>query len=174
MSVGSRLRSLLPTLNVSSHCDCLILTPRDTPDFVFKDIPVSFVRKELSSLRVNKSSGLKDIHSHLLKVGSNVLAAPLTHIFNLSIRSGEIHVPRSWKTATVTPLHKSGSHCDLNNYRPISVLPVVMKIFERAIHKQLYDHLVKNKLLSLFQSGFRFVSVFSACRLNDSISLPLS
>ena len=49
-SVGSRLRSLLPTLNVSSYCDRLILTPRDTPDFVFKDIPVSFVRKELSSL----------------------------------------------------------------------------------------------------------------------------
>ena len=39
-SVGSRLRSLLPTLNVSSYCDRLILTPRDTPDFVFKDIPV--------------------------------------------------------------------------------------------------------------------------------------
>ena len=81
-SVGSRLRSLLPTLNVSSYCDRLILTPRDTPDFVFKDIPVSFVRKELSSLCVNKSSGLKDIHSRILKVGSNVLAAPLTHIFN--------------------------------------------------------------------------------------------
>ena len=109
-SVGSRLRSLLPTLNVSSYCDRLILTPRDTPDFVFKDIPVSFVWKELSSLCVNKSSGLKDIHSRILKVGSNVLAAPLTHIFNLSILCGEI--PRSWKAATVTPLHKSGSHCD--------------------------------------------------------------
>ena len=152
-SVGSRLRSLLPTLNVSSYCDRLILTPRDTPDFVFKDIQVSFVRKELSSLCVNKSSGLKDIHSRILKVGSNVLAAALTHIFNLSIRCGEI--PRSWKAATVTPLHKSGSHCDPNNFRPISVLPVVMKIFERAIHKQLYDHLVTNKLLSQFQSGFR-------------------
>jgi len=65
--------------NVNSHCDRLILTPRDTPDFAFKDIPVSFVLKELSSLCVNKSSGLKDIHSRILKVGSNVLAAPRTH-----------------------------------------------------------------------------------------------
>ena len=65
-SVGIRLRSLLPTLNVSTHCDYLILTPRVTPDFVFKDIPVSFVPKELSSLCVNKSSGLKDIHSRIL------------------------------------------------------------------------------------------------------------
>ena len=71
-SVGIRLRSLLPTLNVSTHCDHLILIPQDTPDFVFKDIPVSFVCKELSSLCVNKSSGLKDIHSHILKVGSNM------------------------------------------------------------------------------------------------------
>ena len=51
------------------------------------------------------------------------------------IHCGEI--PRSWKAATVTPLHKSESHCDPNNFRPISVLPVVMKIFEHAIHKQL-------------------------------------
>ena len=107
----------------------------------------------MSSLCVNKSSGLKDIHSHILKVCSNVLATPLTHIFNLAIQCGEI--PRSWKAAAVTLLHKSGSHCDPNNFRPISVLPVVMKTFERAIHKQLYDHLVKNKLLSQFQSGFR-------------------
>ena len=90
------------------------------------------------------------------KVGFNVLAAPLTHIFNLSIHCGEIpRGKKKWKAATVTPLHKSGSHCDPNNFRPISVLPVVMKIFERAIHKQLYDHLVTNKLLSQFQSGFR-------------------
>ena len=152
-SVGICLRSLLPTLNVSSHCDRLILTPRDTPDFVFKDILVSFVPKELSSMCVNKSSGLKDVHSRILKVGSNVLAAPLTHILNLSICCGEI--PRLWKAATVTLLHKSGSHCYPNNFRPISVLPVVMKTFERATHNQLYDHLVKNKLLSQFQSGFR-------------------
>ena len=62
-SVGISLRSLLPTLNVSKHCDHLFLTPRVIPDFVFKDIPVSFVHKELSLLCVNKSSGLKDIHS---------------------------------------------------------------------------------------------------------------
>ena len=158
-SVGSRL-------NVNSHCDRLILIPQDTPDFAFKDIPVSFVLKELSSLCVNKSSGLKDIRSRILEVGSNVLAAPLTHIFNLSIRCGEI--PRSWKAATVTPLHKSGSHCDPNNFSPFFVLPVVMKIFECAIHKQLYNHLVKNKLLSQFQSGFRPGHSNSTALLNVS------
>jgi hypothetical protein len=91
-------------------------------EFQFKDITVDFVRKELSSLKMKKSSGLKDIHTRLLKLGADVLASPLTYIFNISLRTTII--PRTWKYATVTPLHKSGSKLDHNNYRPISVLPV--------------------------------------------------
>ena len=147
-SVGTRLTSALPVSR-----DFPTTSSQNTPQFVFKDISVDFVRKELSSLRVNKSSGLKDIHSRILKVGANILAAPLTHIYNLSTQRGEI--PNSWKAATVTPLHKGGSLSDPNNFRPISVLPAVMKILERAIHKQLYEHLMTNKLLSPSQSGFR-------------------
>ena len=44
---------------------------------------------------------------------------------------------------------------DLNNYRPISVLPIVSKLFEKIIYQQLYDYLDKNKLLNIYQSGFR-------------------
>ena len=54
----------------------------------------------------------------------------------------------------MTPLHKDGSVSDPNNFRPIFVLPVVMKIFERAVHSQIYKHLSTNKLLSSHQSGF--------------------
>ena len=150
-SLGARLKSTLPVLNVCKRKACL--TTGEVPDFALKDISVDFVRKELSSLRVNKSSGLKDIHSRILKAGASVLAPPLTHIYNLSLQRSEI--PKSWKSAIVTPLHKSRSLLYPNNFRPISVLPVVMKIFERAIHKQLYDHLTTNKLLSPYQSGFR-------------------
>ena len=97
----------------------------------------------------NKSSGLKDIHTRFLKAGADILAAPLTYIFNLSLHSAI--KPRSWKCATVTPLHKDGSVSDPNNFRPISVLPVVMKIFEQAVHSQIYQHLSTNKLLSSHQ-----------------------
>ena len=65
-----------------------------------------------------------------------------------------------WKAAPVTLLHKSGSHCDPNNLRAISVLLVVMKIFERTIHKQLYNHLVKNTVEPLL-SGLVRTSVNS-------------
>ena len=50
----------------------------EIPTFIFEDISVDFVRKQLSSLPVNKSSGLKDIHSRFLKAGASVLASPLT------------------------------------------------------------------------------------------------
>lgn len=54
----------------------------------------------------------------------------------------------------VTPIFKKGTKSDLNNYRPISVLPIVTKIFEKIIVEQLYDYLNKNKLLNNYQCGF--------------------
>ena len=117
-------------------------------------------------MKVNKSSGLKDIHTRFLKTGADVLAAPLTYIFNLSLHTAII--PRPWKSATVTPLHKDGSVSDPNNFRPISVLPVVMKIFERAVHSQIYQHLSTNKLLSSHQSGFRPGHSTMTCLLDVS------
>lgn len=60
-----------------------------------------------------------------------------------------------WKHARVTPIFKSGSKTDPANYRPISVLPVFMKILERAIHEMTYTYLLENNLLSTCQSGFR-------------------
>ena len=55
----------------------------------------------------------------------------------------------------MTPIFKKGSKSDLNNYRPISALPIVSKLCEKIIYQQLYDYLDKNKLLNIYQSGFR-------------------
>ena len=64
--------------------------------------------------------------------------------------------PDEWKSARVTPLYKnSGKRSDPTNYRPISVIPVVTKVFERIIYDQLYHYLTKNNFLSCHQSGFR-------------------
>ena len=56
----------------------------------------------------------------------------------------------------VTPLYKnSGKRNDPTNYRPISVIPVVPKVFERVVYDQLYHYLTENPILSRYQSGFR-------------------
>jgi len=64
-------------------------------------------------------------------------------------------VPSLWKSAKISPVYKSGNPDHVENYRPISVLPVLSKILETAVHQQLYDFLETNKLLYDCQFGFR-------------------
>ena len=63
--------------------------------------------------------------------------------------------PREWETAWVTPVFKKGVKSDPKNYRPISVIPVVSKVFEKIVYDELYQYLNDNKLLSSCQSGVR-------------------
>ena len=69
---------------------------------------------------------------------------------------------KRFKTARISPIHKGGSH-DIDNFRPISVLPSLSKIVERAIHNQLYMYLNENKLLANCQSGFRPLYSTATC-----------
>ena len=63
--------------------------------------------------------------------------------------------PDIWKTARVTPIFKAGDPADPGNYRPISILPVISKVIERAVFDQLYKYLNDNNLIHVNQSGFR-------------------
>ena len=75
------------------------------------------------------------------------------YICNLSLFMSEF--PMDWKAAKVTPIHKSGDKTNVDNYRPISVLSIVSKIMERAVHNQLYEYLMLRNSLNVCQSGFR-------------------
>ena len=77
----------------------------------------------------------------------------LVHIFNASLKSGI--VPKVWKSATVTPIYKNGDRRKVNNYRPISLLPLPGKMLERIVHTQLSNFLENNNLLTSQQSGYR-------------------
>ena len=77
----------------------------------------------------------------------------LTFIINLSITTGIF--PNEWKYARVSPIFKDEDKTDPNNYRPISVLPIVSKLIERVVFNQLYTYLNYNNLLTESQSGFR-------------------
>ena len=68
------------------------------------------------------------------------MADSLLLIFNTSIATGIY--PEEWKCSKVVPVFKQGDRADLDNYRPISIIPVVAKVFERIIYDQLYAYLM--------------------------------
>ena len=74
-------------------------------------------------------------------------------MINLSFKTGV--VPTDWKEAKVVPVLKSGPRSQVDNYRPISILPTLSKILEKLFHKQLMNHLERNGLLFNYQFGFR-------------------
>ena len=75
------------------------------------------------------------------------------HIINLSFSQGCF--PSCLKAAKVIPVHKGGDKTDMNNYRPISLPPVISKVFERAMYCRIYGFLESYKLLCDSQYGFR-------------------
>ena len=121
--------------------------------FNFKYVSKIFVEKELKLLKKHKSAGLDNLPPLLLRDSASVISKPISCIINLSLKSGKI--PTEWKTAKVIPLHKSGKTTMPDNYRPISILPVLSKILEKAVQKQLLCYLEECNLLSPNQFGYR-------------------
>ena len=78
----------------------------------------------------------------------------------------------AFKKSKITPIFKKGESSLLINYRPISLLPTISKIFERIIHNQMYDHLNNNNLLAEQQYGFRRLhsTEYAAVNLIDHVS----
>ena len=119
----------------------------------FSPILVDSVASTLRDLKACKATGLDKIPAKILKLLANIIAPSLTFIFNLSLATGTYI--DEWKQARVTPIFKSGDRRQCENYRPISILPVVSKVFEKEVFRQLYSYLTEGSLLSKFQSGFR-------------------
>ena len=89
----------------------------------------------------------------MTKLCGQHLCVPLKIIFDNIIRTGVF--PDQWKEANVTPVHKKNDKQLISNYRPISLLPILAKVFERIIFKNLYNYLISNNLITKNQSGFR-------------------
>ena len=119
------------------------------PDsFSFSLVSENKVLKYLSQLGINKSTGLDGIPSRFIKDGAPVIASPLAHIINLSLMQGV--VPDDMKSARVVPLFKKNDKTAVGNYRPVSILCIISKIFERVVYDQVELYLKSNKLLFKF------------------------
>jgi hypothetical protein len=118
-------------------------------------IPVSEVevRNIMKFLRSKETSGYDGISSKILKQCASTIIKPLTYICNLSLITGTF--PERCKLAIVRPIYKKGNHTELNNYRPVSLLPTISKVLEKVMLNRLSQHFGSNKLLAPSQFGFQ-------------------
>ena len=112
------------------------------------------VRSAIDNLENKTSCGCDGISNKLLKLIKNEISKPINLIVNQSLKTGIFS--NALNIAKVKSIYKKGDKSDLNNYRPISLLPTIYKIFECVIHTctELYKYLSDNKLLCEQQYGF--------------------
>ena len=94
------------------------------------------------NLDIFKAYGPDSISPRLIKEGGQKMYSLLTNLFNLSLLKKK--VPLLWKRANVIPLYKKDDRSLLKNYRPVSLLSCVSKVFEQVIFKHLYNHFIDN------------------------------
>ncbi|PJE78081.1 hypothetical protein CI610_02987 [invertebrate metagenome] len=123
-------------------------------DSILSEIHIDYSEVEdiINNLDVNKASGPDGISHKMLKLLSSEIAIPLSFIFNYSL-SSSIY-PDNWKIAHVMPIFKANDASIVSNYRPISLLSCIGKLFERVVHKHIYNFLIENDLIYKYQSGF--------------------
>ena len=150
-SVGANLSNSIEyngTKTISSF-----LKQRVISSFDFECISTTDVEKIVQNLASKNSSGHDGISARFPKRILETITLPLTHIINQSLCTGIF--PDRLKIAKVVPLFKKGDQHILDNYRPISLLPVVSKVFEKVVFNQLYQYVTNNNLIFTSQYGFR-------------------
>lgn len=120
--------------------------------FKFSEIKVDDIRNEIKCLKPNKAGTFKNIPTKQLKQVVEIVSEPLMIIWNEEIIKNK-EFPKKIKLADLTPIFKKLENIFVENYRPVSVLPVVSKIFERIMQKQTNDF-VEN-FLSPYLCGYR-------------------
>ena len=111
------------------------------------------ILKIIQNLNSNKTRGHDKISIRVLKIRGNLMCRSLELIFNDCLANGIF--PSDWKKGNIVPVHKKNDKQRLNNYRPISLLPICSKIFERIIFNEIFRFFIKNDLISQHQSGFK-------------------
>ena len=119
--------------------------------FSFEKVSIESIKNGISELNPSKATPFKSIPPKLLKSESEIVSEPLQIIFNNSIEHSSF--PDELKLSDVSSLFKKDVKTFKGNYRPISVLPTVSKVFERLMSTQISAHM--SQYLSSLLCGFR-------------------
>ena len=150
-NIGPLLASKIST-NCNKTCEQFLLTP-NAHKFTFSQIIESDVIKIINSLPSKNSSGVDGISPKLLKTIQNELIKPVTLIINQCINTGIF--PDKLKVAKVVPILKGNDATISSNCRPISILPIISKVFEIIIFNQIHEHFTTHNLYYAHQYGLR-------------------
>jgi hypothetical protein len=107
----------------------------------------------IKSLKNSKAYDIFDISTHIIKTIVDLIVHPIVNVFNTAIQEGVF--PDLLKISKINPVFKKGDKLDISNYRPISILPIISKIFEQIILVRLNKFLNHLNILSHSQHGFR-------------------
>ena len=128
--------NLSNSIDISSRCFNSYLTGNMVNSLYFNLVTDIAIKEIINNLRSGISPGYHMTPMWLVKDSNEFIIRPLVHIMNLSISSGI--VPDQLKIARVLPLFKSGEARVFFNCRPISVLPIFSKVFEKVVYKRLF------------------------------------
>ena len=152
VSVGPRVASEVAGLGHVTEVSCRL--PRvGACALQLSPLSLDELRSIIFGLSSSSACGADGISIHMFRMTFDSIGEVILHLVNSSITQSD--VPASWKHSVVHPILKSGDPSDPSNFRPISIVPVIAKILERAVHQQLYSYLSENHLLSPNQHGFR-------------------
>lgn len=121
--------------------------------FAFSSATYIEVRNIIDSLKNKDSKDIFGFSVKIIKIIKDLIVVPLTKLINSAIDIGTF--PDSLKTAVVVPIFKKGDPNDISNYRPISILPIFSKIFEKVLKNQIVKYFDDNNLFVCSQFGFR-------------------
>ena len=128
-----------------------IKSARNGPGFYFCGVSVNDVFKEIKRLKPRKATQITDIPVKILKENADIFSAYICDFLNETIKSGKF--PAILKNGDITAVFKKGFKGSKENYRPVSILPIISKIFEKIISTQIANFM--DPLLSKYQCGFR-------------------
>ena len=149
-TVGSKLAEKIPVSNVSPVS---FVSANQNSSFFLSPVSPNEISNIIQNLKKKSPPNLNKLPTFLLVLARDLICVPLSKIINESFISGLF--PNSLKLANVVPIFKSGASHDKTNYRPISLLPVYSKIFERCIAKRLLNFLKSASIISPHQFGFQ-------------------
>lgn len=152
VNIGKNLATGLPKSN-SDFSSYLTLKPVLPIEFNFDKVLEDKIMNVIESLQLKKATGIDNISVRILQENKLTLIPIVTHLFNSVISSSTF--PDCQKIARITPLFKKGSKSDPNNYRPISILPILSKVIEKILTQQIRAFMEDFNLFIDNQYGFR-------------------